>query len=102
MFGATFIYILSPQIPMRPESKLYLEIEHSKLKREKAKILLDKSFSLYALFMIIAVVGFVFKYITSVMLNALIMAGIAILLIGTFPYMMIVHKEEKRIKEFLK
>jgi len=87
---------------MPSENRIYLEIERSRMRREKAHILLDKSFSLYALFMIIAVLGFVFDYIDQQMLNTLILTGIAILLIGTLPYTLTVHKEEKWINQKLK
>ena len=87
---------------MKPETRVYLEIEKSKIQREKAKIVLDKSVSLYFVFMLIGVLGFVFNYIESFILNTLIIAGIIILIFGTLPYMIIVYKEEKKIDGFMK
>jgi len=78
-----------------------LEIEKSRIEREKAKIALDKSIVLYFVFMIVGVVGFSFNYLDSVLLNALVIAGIFILIIGTIPYLIIVSKEEKKIAGFL-
>jgi len=87
---------------MNVDTKIYLEIEKSRIKREKAKLVLEKSIALYFIFMLIAVLGFVFKYIDSFMLNTLIVVGIIILLAGTVPYMLIVYKEEKKIDSYLK
>ena len=81
---------------------MYLEIEKSRINREKSRIVLNKSLFLYVLFMIVGVVGFVSDYIDSTMLNALIIAGIIVLILGTVPYLLITHKEEKKINNFLK
>jgi cation transporter-like permease len=83
-------------------TRIYLEIEKSKIQREKAKLVLEKSVFLYIIFMLIAVLGFVFSSIDSSMLNTLILLGIIILIIGTVPYMVLVHKEEKKIEGYLK
>jgi uncharacterized membrane protein YqjE len=84
------------------DTKIYLEIEKSKIKREKARLVLEKSISLYFIFMLIAVLGFIFEYIDSFMLNTLIILGIVILLAGTIPYIWTVNKEEKKIELYLK
>ncbi len=81
---------------------IYLEIEKSRISREKSKLVLDKSFILYFSFLLVGVVGFAFNYITSLVLNLLIISGIAILVLGTLPYVLIIHKEEKKIDELLR
>jgi hypothetical protein len=81
---------------------IYLEIEKSRINREKAAIVLNKSLFLYVLFMLVGIVGFASNYIDSMMLNSLIIAGIVILIVGTLPYLAITHKEEKKINDFLK
>ncbi|MBW2980438.1 hypothetical protein KY360_03415 [Candidatus Woesearchaeota archaeon] len=81
---------------------MYLEIEKSRINREKSRIVLNKSLFLYVLFMLVGVVGFVSDYIDSNMLNILIIAGIVVLVLGTVPYLLITHKEEKKINNFLK
>lgn len=80
---------------------IYLEIEKSRINREKSKLVLDKSFVLYFSFLLVGVIGFAFNYITSLILNILIISGIVILVIGTIPYVYIIHKEEKRINDLL-
>lgn len=84
------------------DTKIFLEIEKSKIKREKAKLVLEKSVALYFIFMLIGVIGFIFDYIDQFMLNTLITLGIIILIAGTFPYMLIAHSGEKQIDEYLK
>lgn len=80
---------------------IYLEIEKSRISREKSKLVLDKSFVLYFSFLVVGIIGFAFNYITSLVLNIMIISGIVILVVGTFPYVFIIHKEEKRIDELL-
>ena len=81
---------------------IYLEIEKSRIEREKARLVLDKSLLLYFVFMVVGIVGFAFKYIDSALLNALVITGICILVIGTVPYLIVINNEEKKIKGFLK
>ena len=80
---------------------IYLEIEKSKINREKSKIVLNKSLILYITFTIVGIIGFAFDYIDSFLLNVLVVIGIVVLIIGVVPYQLITHKEEKRINELL-
>jgi Flp pilus assembly protein TadB len=80
---------------------IYLEIEKSRIQREKSKLVLDKSLILYFLFMLVGIIGFVFNYIDSFMLNVLIIVGIIILGIGTIPYLLTISREEKKIRGFI-
>jgi hypothetical protein len=84
------------------EKRLELEIKKSDIRREKTKLVLDKSIWLYFLFMIIGSIGFVYGYVNSKMLNFIIIIGFIILIIGALPYITTVSKEEKRIDEFIK
>jgi len=87
---------------MKNEAIVYLEIEKSRIKREKAKIVLNKSLFLYVAFLLVGVFGFVNHYIDSSMLNVLIILGIFILFVGTMPYVLITYQEEKKINSMLK
>ena len=80
---------------------IYLEIEKSKINREKSKLVLNKSLMLYFSFLFIGVIGFSFDYINSFMLNVLVVLGIIILVIGSLPYLIITHNEEKKIESYL-
>ena len=80
---------------------VYLEIEKSRIEREKSRLVLDESLSLYLLFMIVGVVGFAFKYLDQLLLNAIIIVGIFILILGTVPYLVVISKEENKIKRYL-
>ena len=88
---------------LSPEEKeiIYLRLEKQKIEREKAAIVLNKSLALYIIFMIVGVVGFVFDYLSAAILNVLIIAGIATLIIGTLPYFVITSREEKLIEHLL-
>jgi len=87
---------------MNKDTRIYLERELKNIEREKAKIVLEKSFALYFLFMLIAVIGFVFNYISKTMLNVLIILGILILIAGTIPYAKAVRTEENMLRKLLK
>jgi len=82
-------------------TEIYLEIEISRIQREKAAIVLNKSIFLYFSFMSIGVLGFLLKYFDSFLLNLMIIIGIIVLFTGTLPYLLIAHKEEEKIKHFL-
>ena|SRR3989344_793421 len=102
-----FIYSQSGKQPMPKSSPdqreiIYLEIEKSRISREKAKVVLDKSLLLYVVFMLVGILGFAFEYIDSFLLNVLVVLGIVILIIGTLPYLIISHREEQKINNWLK
>ncbi|MEA2037331.1 MAG: hypothetical protein U9O94_07510 [Nanoarchaeota archaeon] len=80
---------------------VYLEIEKSRLNREKSRIVLNMGLILYFGFMVAGIVGFAFDYVDSFLLNVLVICGIIILIISTVPYLVIVHKEEKFINNKL-
>jgi len=80
---------------------MYLEIEKSRINREKSRLVLNKSLVLYFTFMVVGVAGFVFDYIDSTLLNTLIIVGIFVLVLGTLPYLIIISKEEKKIDGFI-
>ena len=81
--------------------RIYLEIEKSKIKREKSRIVLNKSLVLYFCFLIVGVIGFVFEYVNAILLNLLIIGGLGILVVGTIPYVVVIKKEEKKIDNIL-
>lgn len=81
---------------------IYLEVEKSRINREKAKIVLNMGLILYFGFLVVGVVGFAFEYIDSFLLNVLVICGIVILVVSTLPYLIIINKEEKWIKSKLK
>ncbi len=76
----------------------FLEIERSRINREKAKIVLNMGLVLYFGFLIVGVIGFAFEYIDSFLLNVLVVCGIVILIVSTLPYLIIIHKEERWIR----
>ena len=79
----------------------YLEVEKSRINREKAKLALNMGLILYFGFLIVGVVGFSFDYIDSLLLNVLVICGIVILIVSTLPYLIIIHREERWINSRL-
>ncbi len=86
----------------KEDAVVYLEIEKSRIKREKAKIVLNKSLFLYVAFLLVGVFGFVNNYINATLLNMLIIMGIFVLVVGTLPYVLVSMQEEKKINTMLK
>ncbi|MBI3037276.1 hypothetical protein HYY73_06040 [Candidatus Woesearchaeota archaeon] len=80
---------------------LSLEIEKSKLNREKSLLLLDKSLLMYFAFLIIGVVGFVNRYLDARFLNIMIALSFGVLAVGLVPYMLTMSKEEKKLNELI-
>ena len=80
---------------------IYLEIEASKINREKAKIVLNKSLTLYVVFMVVGIFGFTFGYMSRLSLNLLILTGVIIIILGAIPYLVVTEKEEKKIKKLI-
>lgn len=78
-----------------------LELEKSRLNREKSILVLNKSVFLYFTFMFIGVVGFVNNYISSTTLNLITILGLLALIIGTVPYLFIAKKEQEHLTELL-
>lgn len=76
---------------------LSLEIEKSKLNREKSLLLLDKSLLMYFAFLIIGIVGFINKYLDARYLNIMIVLSFGVLAVGLVPYMLTMSREEKRL-----
>ncbi|MBU0629275.1 MAG: hypothetical protein KKC75_08875 [Nanoarchaeota archaeon] len=75
----------------------YLEIEKSRINREKARLVVNMGLILYFGFLIVGIIGFTFDYVDSTMLNVLVICGIVILVVSTLPYLIIVHNEDRWI-----
>jgi len=87
------------RITEKDKLNVILELEKSRINREKAKIVLSKSLVLYFCFLLVGVFGFIFDYIDSLLLNLLIIMGLVILIFGTLPYIITIAQEEKKIDE---
>ena len=80
---------------------LQLEIEKSKLNREKSLLLLDKSLLMYFAFLIIGVIGFVNKYLDVRYLNIMIVLSFGVLAVGFVPYILTMSREEKKLNALI-
>lgn len=86
---------------LKEEMLVQLEIEKSKLNREKSLLLLDKALLMYFAFIIIGVIGFVNKYLDVRYLNIMIVLGFGVLAVGLVPYMLTMSREEKRLNALM-
>jgi hypothetical protein len=80
---------------------IMLEVEKSRLNREKSMLVMNKSLILYFVFMFVAVLGFINGYINRTLLNVLIVMGLCVLIIGTVPYVKTMHAEERRLNDLI-
>ena len=87
--------------PGKGDMLLQLEIEKSKLNREKSLLLLDKSLLMYFAFLIIGVIGFVNKYLDVRYLNIMIVLSFGVLAVGLVPYMLTMSREERKLNALI-
>jgi hypothetical protein len=78
-----------------------LQIEKSKLNREKSMLVLNKALVLYFGFLLISILGFINGYIDRFLFNILILMGLAVLIIGIVPYFKTMSTEEKNINDMI-
>lgn len=76
---------------------IMLEIERSRLHRERSMMVLNKGVFLYFFFLFIGVIGFVNGFMTSQLLNILVIMGLCVLIIGVAPYLVTMYKEERTL-----
>ena len=79
-----------------------MHLEQSRMNREKSLLLLDKSLLMYFSFLLVGIVGFVSGYFDSQFLNLMVVLSFGVLTVGTIPYLITMHSEEKRFKLILK
>ena len=80
---------------------LFLRVELSKLRRERAEMILNKGILLYFSFLVVAVLGLINGYITLFQLNILVLLALGVLIIGMWPYITTTSKEEREIEELI-
>ena len=85
----------------RSRELIDLELERSRLNREKSVLVLNKALFLYFCFLFVGVIGFVNNYVTTAYLNLLIILALVALIIGIFPYVSVMSKEEKKIDNLI-
>lgn len=78
-----------------------VEIEKSRLDREKSMLVLNKSMFLYFSFLFIGVLGFINGYLTKYLLNVLVAMGLCVLVIGTLPYIRTMYVEDKNLSNII-
>ena len=86
---------------IRQDKMVDVMIEKSRINREKSMLVLNKSLLLYFTFLFVGVIGFVSGYVSKFLLNILILMGLCVLIIGTLPYIRIMHEEEVKLDKLL-
>ena len=89
------------KIGVTDEMILSLEIEKSKLNREKSLLLLDKSLLVYFAFLTVGIIGFINKYLDARYLNIMIVMSFGVLAVGLVPYMLTMAGEEKKLNALI-
>lgn len=82
-------------------AKVYLELEKSKINRERATLVLNKGFYIYLMIVFVAVIGLINGFIEKAFLNSVVILGLVILLVGAIPFMNTMLKEESRIQKLI-
>jgi uncharacterized membrane protein (DUF485 family) len=78
-----------------------IELERSRLDREKSMLVLNKAMFLYFSFLFVGILGFVNQYLTQKMLNLLVIMGLIVLIVGTLPYINIMASEGKKLDKMI-
>jgi uncharacterized membrane-anchored protein len=81
----------------REEKIVDIELERSKLNRDKSAIILDKSVLMYFSFLALSIVGFIRGYINNKMLNMLVTLALTALVVGSASYIYTIRTEEERL-----
>ena len=89
------------KVNVSDEMVLALEIEKSKLNREKSLLLLDKSLLIYFAFLTVGIIGFLNKYFDARYLNIMIIMSFGVLAVGLVPYMLTMAGEEKKLNALI-
>ena len=80
---------------------ILLRTELSKVRRDKADMLLNKGVMLYFGFIIIAVVGLLSKYVTLTGLEIIIVLGVFAILLPVWIYTDVMTKEERELEDMI-
>jgi len=78
---------------------LEINIERSRIARERAILVFLESLFIYFSFMFIAVFGFVNKFLNGQALNWLVLAGLVALCVGVLPSVIMMFREGKKFDE---
>lgn len=73
-----------------------MELELSRLKREKSIIVLNKSIFMYFFFIFLAVVSLLTGF--STIFNILVVLGLLSIVVGAIPYVRTMYTEEENLK----
>lgn len=76
-------------------------IERGKMNREQSVLIIDKGITVYFLFLVVAIVGLITKYLTLTNFVILICLAFVVLIITSVPYIKNLITEKRKIDEMI-
>ncbi len=83
------------------EKLINLVIERGKMNREQSTLILDKGITIYFLFLVIAVMGLITKFLSLTNFVILICLSFFILIITSIPYIRNLVSQKKKIDKLI-
>lgn len=90
----------SDEISPQKMKLIEIELELSRINRERSVFVLNKAMFLYFCFLILGVISVFTGY--AKIFYVLVVMGLLVLLIGSVPYVRMMFTEEKKLKELIK
>jgi hypothetical protein len=78
-----------------------IEVERMRMDRQRAVVSLDKSLFIYFTFLFVAIFGFLNGIASLQMLNALVLLGILLLILGSIPYLRYTINQKKTFDKLI-
>lgn len=90
------------KLSLKERQKIALQIEKSKMKRDKSVVILNRGLIVYFCIILMAVFGFVNNYLSRITLNVLIISAVLILTAASMPFIASMYRDEKDIEDMIK
>lgn len=90
------------RLSSKEQQKIALQIEKSKMKRDKSVVILNRGLIIYFCIILMAVFGFVNNYFSKITLNALIISAVLMLTAASIPFIASMYRDEKDIEDMIK
>lgn len=90
------------RLSQKEQQKIALQIERSKMKRDKSVVILNRGLIIYFCTILLAVFGFVNNYLSRITLNVLIIGAVLILIAAAMPFIASMYRDERDIDCMIK
>ena len=81
---------------------ILINIERIRIKRDKYATLLNRALVLYLLLLMIAILSVINNSFPIVYTNIIIIIAMAVLILASVPFMMLIYRDDKEIDEIIK